>query len=143
MAAFPAHLIHSVEKYGSTTNSNDFEYICMELCQKLVSNGPLKRKSLLVRSVEIFFLTGIDNVSVEKSICSQVYWNAAAGVLVEAARRGLSVAALEELLPKNKFSEAIISSFKVHTGHNYVRRTCRHGLTPSFPPPPSLCYAGG
>lgn len=49
----------------------------------------------------------------EESICSQLYWDAAAGVLVEAARRGLSVVALEELLPKNELSQAIVSVFRV------------------------------
>ncbi|VDN23309.1 unnamed protein product [Gongylonema pulchrum] len=89
--AFPADLIRSVEQYGAVASSNDFEYICTELCRKLVSVGPAK---------------------LEESICSQVYWNAAAGVLVEAARRGLSAAALEQLLPKNNFADAIVRAFK-------------------------------
>ncbi|VDK70603.1 unnamed protein product [Litomosoides sigmodontis] len=91
MATFPVHLIKFVEKYGAADSPDDFKNICEKLCQKLIDNGPLK---------------------LEKSICSQVYWNAAAGVLVEAARRGLSVAALEELLPKNELSQAIVNVFR-------------------------------
>ncbi|CAG9530214.1 unnamed protein product [Cercopithifilaria johnstoni] len=91
MATFPVHLIQSVEKYGTTANPDDFKNICEKLCQKLIDDGPSK---------------------LEESICSQVYWNAVAGVLVEAARRGLSVATLEELLPKNELSHAIVSVFR-------------------------------
>ncbi|KAM3715658.1 Mitochondrial import inner membrane translocase subunit [Dirofilaria immitis] len=91
MTTFPAHLLQSVEKYGTTASFDDFKNICEKLCQKLIDDGPSK---------------------LEESICSQVYWNAAAGILVEAVRRGLSVAALEELLPKNELSRAIISVFK-------------------------------
>ncbi|EFO19241.1 hypothetical protein LOAG_09252 [Loa loa] len=91
MATFPTHLLQSIEKYGTAASSDDFKDICKKLCQKLIDDGPSK---------------------LEESICSQVYWNAAAGVLVEAARRGLSVAALEELLPKNELSQAVINVFK-------------------------------
>uniref|UniRef100_A0A915Q0T9 Mitochondrial import inner membrane translocase subunit tim-16 n=1 Tax=Setaria digitata TaxID=48799 RepID=A0A915Q0T9_9BILA len=91
MATLPAHLLGSVERYGTAANSDDFEDICRKLCQKLVEGGPSK---------------------LEESICSQVYWNAAAGVLVEAARRGLSVKALEEVLPKNDLSQAIVNAFR-------------------------------
>ncbi|EJW80448.1 hypothetical protein WUBG_08647 [Wuchereria bancrofti] len=88
MATFPVHLLQSVEKYGSAASPDDFKDVCEKLCQKLIDD-------------------------VEESICSQVYWIAAAGVLVEAARRGLSVAALEELLPKNELSQAIVNVFRV------------------------------
>ncbi|KAK6100584.1 HCaRG family protein [Brugia pahangi] len=91
MATFPVHLLQSIEEYGSVANYNDFKDVCENLCQMLIDDGPSK---------------------LEESVCSQVYWNAAAGVLVEAARRGLSVTALEELLPKNELSQAIISVFR-------------------------------
>uniref|UniRef100_A0A0R3S034 COMM domain-containing protein n=1 Tax=Elaeophora elaphi TaxID=1147741 RepID=A0A0R3S034_9BILA len=91
MATFPAHLIQSVEKYGTASSPDGFKNICERLCQKLINDGPSK---------------------LEESICSQVYWNVAAGVLVEAARHGLSVATLEELLPKNELSQAIIDVFR-------------------------------
>ncbi|MCP9258514.1 Mitochondrial import inner membrane translocase subunit Tim16 [Dirofilaria immitis] len=86
MTTFPAHLLQSVEKYGTTASFDDFKNICEKLCQKLIDDGPSK---------------------LEESICSQVYWNAAAGILVEAVRRGLSVAALEELLPKTSCHERL------------------------------------
>ncbi|VDN03739.1 unnamed protein product [Thelazia callipaeda] len=91
MTTFPAHLLESVKKYGST--GKDFDNVCKKLCEKLVNDGPLK---------------------LEESICSQVYWNVAAGVLVEAARRGLSVTALDELLPKNDLSRAIVNAFEAN-----------------------------
>ncbi|KAL4003004.1 HCaRG family protein [Acanthocheilonema viteae] len=91
MAAFPLHLIQSVEKYGATASPEDYKNVCEKLCQKLIDDGPSK---------------------LEESICSQVYWSTAAGVLVEVARRGLSVATFEELLPKNELSRAIVSVYK-------------------------------
>uniref|UniRef100_A0A182ELE7 Mitochondrial import inner membrane translocase subunit tim-16 n=2 Tax=Onchocerca ochengi TaxID=42157 RepID=A0A182ELE7_ONCOC len=81
----------SIEKYGAAASFDDFKGICEKLCQRLIDDGPSK---------------------LEESICSQVYWNAAAGVLVEAARRGLSATTLEELLPKNELSQAIVTVFR-------------------------------
>lgn len=53
------------------------------------------------------------HILVEESVCNQGYWSAVAGFLVEAGRRGLSVAELEELLPKNELSQAIVNVFRV------------------------------
>lgn len=116
MATFPVHLLQSVEKYGTAASPGDFKDICEKLCRKLVDDGPSKCK--LFAFIKFGFKFAFSSpwtkcISVEESICSQVYWNAAAGVLVEAARRGLSVATLEELLPKNELSQAIINAFRV------------------------------
>lgn len=115
MAAFPVHLLQSIEKYGTAASPDEFKNICEKLCQKLIDDGPSKCKLFLLIKFgcKLLFFQNAKYISVEESVCSQDYWNAAAGLLVEAARRGLSVAALEELLPKNDLSQALVAVFGV------------------------------